>query len=151
MRYAFYCAAGSNKYVFENGGNKGHKGSYSSTSTLAVYLEADGKVKYAMDGAVFYTSTMTNNQWPLYVGASVYSQYSPVFTNIQYSGSSTAPPNLYFPAFQLLFASTMLCLCLRLAGSRKRSSPQSIVSPISSTWPVSGTMARTRSACIGTA
>ena len=48
-----------------------------------VVLDDNNLVQYAKDGTVFYTSTATNTQWPLYVGVSVNQLVS--ISNIQYT------------------------------------------------------------------
>ena len=81
IKYATYCS-NDHFVVLEDGITRGNIGTYTATSALEVQAHANGQVKYAIDGIVGYTSTVTNSE-TLYVGASMYTVASPTVTEIE--------------------------------------------------------------------
>ncbi|MFK5971968.1 MAG: hypothetical protein QM485_01690 [Flavobacteriaceae bacterium] len=55
--YAFYLAANSQVYIYENGSGKGSKSTYVSGDKFEINIDCDGKVTYLKNRAVLYTST----------------------------------------------------------------------------------------------
>jgi hypothetical protein len=63
--YAIMCGSG-HRMVYESGNMRMRTSGI--TGTMSLTLNTDGTVHYSKNGAVIYTSLITNTQWPLYVG-----------------------------------------------------------------------------------
>ena len=59
--------------------------SYTSTDTMKMRMGADGIVSVSKNGEVFYTFTIANTQWPLFVGATVKDEADPAIKDIVYA------------------------------------------------------------------
>ena len=91
MPYAYLCKSDGNVYVYEGGTHKGTFGPYTSTTMHEIRLHPSGQVDYLKDGGIIYTSATINIVWPLYVGASMYTQAASTLTNVQYAALPPPP------------------------------------------------------------
>ena len=88
MPYSVTCSRNSEIHGYELGeqkpSNTASFTTYTASSVLELRLNSDGTVQYAKDGTVFHTSAVTNEQWPLYVGAVSHDAGSPTISNLKY-------------------------------------------------------------------
>ena len=83
--FAVYCTSSSTLDMYAPGHSMKSSGeSYVSTDTMQMKMGADGIVSVSKNGAVFYTFTTPNTEWPLFVAATVGTEMNPSMTGIVY-------------------------------------------------------------------